>query len=145
MIFNYCISYSQVAVTVGPIFTWNFSTKEKTKKYSVGIEISFHAALSNEKKYWYSIDLGYESQADIKRIYSELQVINASSLFFIGGLSSGPVFEFGKEINTRFGWQVSTWGNFLLVGGIIRYRYINRNHYLAPGYFIKIPIIFSEG
>ena len=130
VIFFLFISLSNYAqfLFLGPMFHYNIGIKNKNR-FSWGLEAAYWP-----KHGIGSIDLGFEFESEKTRIYSELQT------GFLVGISAGYVREFYVDKESKGGFQTSLWGAWF--GGVdIRYRYLNGNHFIAPGLFVKYPVV----
>ncbi len=128
------LSYSQEAISVGPMANVNFGKGSKTH-VSFGVECAYW----NFNHFPYSVDFGFEFGNKKIRLYSELQ-----TGIILTGISAGPVFQYNLDEKTsHLGFQTTYWANYFL-GLDFRMRWIEHKKYISPGLYLKLPLILGH-
>jgi hypothetical protein len=126
-------SQKQEVYMLGPML--HFNINDKKLHTSFGVELSYW----NYNHFPYSVDGALEFEKKKVRLYSEFQ-----TGIGILGFSLGPVLEFnGNTHHVKLGTQGSLWANY--IGGFdMRLRLIDKQSWLCPGIYFKIPLAFGE-
>ncbi|HEY8402171.1 MAG TPA: hypothetical protein VIK89_12970, partial [Cytophagaceae bacterium] len=117
-------------LSIGPMLHLNVG------KGKANVSFGVEAAYWNYKNFPYSIDFGFDAGGSKFRLYSEVQTGVG-----LAGIAAGPVLEFNEE-GTQLGFQGSFWANYFW-GFDLRFRKIGGESYIAPGTYVKLPIVLD--